>query len=62
MYSDLELMTFELQQSKCKWLLLRIDKPPSPDDIEILNRICSILDYMKTYENIMTIDDFNLIS
>ena len=61
-FSDLELMTFELHQSKCKWLLLRIDKPPSPDDIEILNRISSILDYMKTYENIMTIDDFNLIS
>ena len=44
-FSDLELMSFELHQSKLKWLLLGIDKSPSQNDIEFLNRMSLIIDY-----------------
>ena len=60
-FSDLELMTFELHQSKRKWLLLGIYKPPSKNIIEFLNRIYLIKDYyLQTYENMLAIGDFNL--
>ena len=55
LFSDLELMAFELHQSKRKWLLLGICK------YEFLNRISLIIDYhLQTYENILAIGDFNL--
>ena len=55
------LMAFELHQSKRKWLLLGIYKPQSQNDIEFLHRISSIIVYyLRTYVNILTIDDFNL--
>ena len=61
MFSDLELMAFELYQSKRKWLLLGIYKPPSQNVIEFLNRIALIIDYyLQTDENILAIGDFNL--
>ena len=61
MFSDLELMTFELHQGKRKWLLLGIYKPLSQNDIEFLNRIALIIDYhLRTHENILAIGDFNL--
>ena len=44
-FSDLELMSFELHQSKLKWLLSGIDKSPSQNDIEFLNRMSLIIDY-----------------
>ena len=60
-FSDLELMAFELHQSKRKWLLLGIYKPPSQNDIEFLNRISLIIDYyLGTYEHILAIGDLNL--
>ena len=51
-FSDLELMAFELHQSKPKWLLLGSYKPASENDIEFLNRRSSIINYyehMKTF-------------
>ena len=61
MFYDLELMAFELHQSKRKWLFLGIYKPPSQNDIEFLRRISLILDYyLPPYENFMVIGDFNL--
>ena len=60
-FSDLEMMTFELRQSKRKWLLLGFNKRPSQNDMEILNRISLIIDYyLRTYQNILAIGDFNL--
>ena len=60
-FSDFELMAFELHQSKRKWLLLGIYKPHSENDIEFLNRISSIIAYyLRIYVNVLTIDDFNL--
>ena len=44
-FSDLESVAFELCQSKRKWLLLEIYKPPSHNDIEFFNRIYLIIDY-----------------
>ena len=42
-------------------LLLGIYKPPSQNDIEFLNRTFLIIDYyLRTYENILAIGDFNL--
>ena len=56
MFSDLELIAFELHQSKRKWLFL-----PSQNDIEFLRKISLILDYyLPPYENFMVIGDFNL--
>ena len=61
MFSDLEMMAFELHQSKWKWLFLGIYNPPSQNDIEFLRRISLILDYyLLTYENFVVIGDFNL--
>ena len=60
MFSDIELMAFELHQSKRNWLFLGIYKPPSQKDIEFLRRIPLILDYyLPTYENFVVIGDFN---
>ena len=60
-FPDPELMAFEIHQSKRKWLLLEIYKPPSQNDIEFLNRISLIIDYyLRTYENILAAGDFNL--
>ena len=60
MFSDLELMAFELHQSKRKWLFLGIYKPPSQNDIECLRRISLILDnYLPMYKNFVVIGDFN---
>ena len=36
MFFDLELIAFELHQSKRNWLFLGIYKPPSQNDIEFL--------------------------
>ena len=52
MFSDLELIAFELHQSKFL---------PSQNDIEFLRRVSLILDYyLPPYENFMVIGDFNL--
>ena len=60
-FSDLELMAFEFHLSKRKWLLLGICKPHSENDIEFLNKMSSIMGYyLQTYENIPTVDDFNI--
>ena len=61
MFSDLELMAFEIHQRKRKWLFLGIYKPHSQNDMEFLNRISLIIDhYLRTYENILAIGYFNL--
>ena len=61
MFSDLELMAFELRQSKRKWLFLGIYKPPPQNDIELLRRMSLILNYyLPTYENFKVIGDFHL--
>ena len=61
MFSDLELMAFELHQSKRKRLFLGIYKPPSQNNIEFLRRISLILYYyLPRYENFVVIGDFNL--
>ena len=60
-FPDLELIVFEIHQSKRKQLFLGINKLPCQNDIEFLNRINSVLDhYLRTYENIILIGDFNL--
>ena len=59
MFSDIELMAFELHQSKRKWLL-GIYKSPSQSNIKFLRRISLILDYyLPTYENVVVIGHFN---
>ena len=61
MFSDLELMAFELRQNKRKWLFLGIYKPPPQNDIELLRRMSLILNYyLPTYENFKVIGDFHL--
>ena len=60
-FPDLELIVFELHQSKHKSLFLGIYKPLCQNEIHFLHRINSILDhYLTTYENFILIGDFNL--
>ena len=60
-FPDLELILFELHQSKRKWFFQGICKPPCQNDTEFPNRLNSILDhYLTTHENIILIGDFNL--
>ena len=60
-FPDIELIVFELHQSKRKWLFVGIYKQPCQVDTEFLNRINSILNHsLTTYENIILIGDFNL--
>ena len=55
------MTALELHQSKHKWLLLGVYQPPSQNGIEFLSRISSVIDYyLRTYENILAIGDFNL--
>ena len=58
-FPDLELIVFELHQSKRKWLFLGIYKPPYQNGIEFLNRI-NYQSYLTTYENTILVGDFNL--
>ena len=60
-FPDVELIVFELYQSKRKWLFLGIKKPLCQNNIEFLNRINSVLDhYLTIHENIILIGDLNL--
>ena len=60
-FPHVELIVFELCQSKRKWLFLGIKKPLCQNNIEFLNRINSVLDhYLTIYENIILIGDLNL--
>ena len=53
-FSDLELMVFELHQSKQRWLFLGLCKPPFQNDVEFLNTANSVLDdYSSTNANII---------
>ena len=61
-FSDQELMVFQLHQSKHKWLLLGIYKPPSQNEIEFLNWTSSIRGYyLRTYENILILGGFTYL-
>ena len=39
MFSDIELMAFELHQSKRNWLFLGIYKPPSQNELAIFRNL-----------------------
>ena len=59
-FPNLELIIFELHQSKRKWLFLGMYKSPCKNDSEFLNRIISILThFLTTFENVIQIGDFN---
>ena len=61
MFSDLELMAFQLHQSKWKRLFLGIYKPLSQNDIEFPRRTSLILDYyLPMYENFVVIGGFKV--
>ena len=63
MFSDLELMAFELHQSKRKWLFLGVYMPLSQNDIEFLRRISLILEYfyLPVHENFVVIGDLTYL-
>ena len=58
---DLQILPIEINLRKSKWLIIPIYKPPSVNDeyfFENLNKIFEF--YSNSYENILTLGDFNL--
>ena len=59
--SSREIIAMYFFEAKYKWLLLGIYKPPKEDNSEFLETMNILLnDYTKTYENIITLRDFNI--
>ena len=59
--SNSEIIAMQFFQTKRKWLLLGIYKPPKQNNSEVLETINLLLnDYTETYENRITILDFNM--
>ena len=59
--SNVEMMTIEFHQMKCKWLLLGAYKPPIQSDLEFAEEIIRTLNhYVPSYENIILLSDLNM--
>ena len=58
---DIQILTFELNLRKRKWLIIAIYKPPNQNDIYFLNHLEELLEYyLCTYDDYIIIGDFNL--
>ena len=58
---DIQIIIFELNLRKEKWLVVSVDKPPAQDATYFLNWLSQIIDfYSITYEKQVIIGDFNL--
>ena len=59
--SDLQILPFELNFRKQKWLILVVYKPPRQNNIYFLNWLGNILDfYLYDYDSYLLVGDFNL--
>ena len=59
--SSMEIIAMPFFQTKRKWLLLGIYKPPKQDNSEFLETMNVLWKgYTETYENIITLRDFNM--
>jgi len=58
---DIQVVPFEINLLKKKWLVIAIYKPPSQDDLYFFNSLSNIVDfYSRHYENHVILGDFNL--
>ena len=61
--SNYEVFAIEYYESNQKWLLLGLYKPPNQKTNDFIQNLSLILDfYLKTYDNVRLIGDFNLSS
>ena len=60
---DIQIIIFELNLRKEKWLVVSVYKPPAEDATDFLNWLSQIIDfYSITYEKQVVMGDFNLTS
>ena len=58
-----EVIAIEFYQNNQKWLLLGLYKPPNQKTSDFIQNLSSILDlFLKNYDNVTLIGDFNLSS
>ena len=58
---DLQIIAFEVNLRKTKWLLISIYRPHRTQDQYFLDKLSSLIDYYSpTYDNILILGDFNL--
>ena len=59
--SDLQIIPIEINLRKSKWLVISIYKPPSTKNDYFLDNLNKVIEfYSSSYENILTLGDFNL--
>ena len=57
---DIQAIPIEINFRKCKWLLLPIYRPPDVMESYFIEQISALIDYYSnTYDNILTLGDFN---
>ena len=60
---NFEVIAIEFYQNNQKWLLLGLHKPPNQKTSDFIQNLSLILDlFLKSYDNVTLIDDFNLSS
>ena len=60
---NFEVIAIEFYQNNQKWLLLGLYKPPNQKTSDFIQNLSSILDlFLKNYDNVTLIGDFNLSS
>ena len=59
--ADIQIIVFEINLRKEKWLFVAIHKPPSLNSQYFLDTLSDLLDfYSNHYDNKVILDDFNL--
>ena len=57
---DIQAIPIEINFRKCKWLLLPIYRPPDVMESYFIEQISALIDYYSnSYDNILTLGDFN---
>ena len=57
--NDIEGISLELNQRKCKWLLCGSYHPPSQSDEYFFSNLEKALDTFSKYEKLLLVGDFN---
>ena len=57
---DIQVVPFEINVRKQKWLVLAIYKPPQQNSRYFVEQMSKLLDQYSRYDNVMVLGDFNL--
>ena len=58
--NDIQVIPFEINVRKRKWLLLPICKPPQQNQAYFIEQISQLLDRRPGFENVLVLGDFNM--